>query len=506
MNIDNKYYYLTLVMSHIYERGRDVFLRKRLILFLGITLFYGCNQSIVSKKDIEKPNVLFVVFDDLNDWEQLLGGHPQAITPNIDRLAKRGVLFSNAHAAGTMCCPSRASVITGLRPSTTGVYKNSDAPLYLYKKKQTLNKHFKEEGYYVAGAGKILHKFYYEEEDWHETFGRRREEGIVYHRDNPESQNITKLENSSLSWGPFSTPDSLTFDARSVEWISDRLEDTRDQPFFLACGIFRPHIPWFNPQQYFDKYPIDQIQLPMVKENDLTGVSLQGRHIAYSTSNFTKPDDLHNTIENAEHESFVKNEMWDDAVQAYLASVTYADAQFGKLLDALDKSAHADNTIIILWSDHGWHLGEKEHWRKATLWEQVTRVPLIVSGPNVKGGTSCTQAVSLLDIYPTLIEMCNLESVDGLEGESLVPQLMNPKNIRDIPAISSLGPDYHAVRDERYRYISYGDGQEELYDHNVDPEEWNNIAGDNDYAGVIERLKVHVPINCAIPVQGSYTK
>jgi len=505
--------FTTVMESHYAEQHQrnDRFGRLMKVIvsicLLGL-LLPSCNSSRIQNEDIKEkqPNVLFVVFDDLNDWEQVLGGHPQAITPNIDRFAERGVLFSNAHAAGTMCCPSRASVITGLRPSTTGVYKNSDTPLDLYRDKQTLNKHFKEEGYYVAGAGKILHKFFYQEEDWHETFGRRREEGIVYHRDNPEPQNITKLANSGLSWGPFSEPDSLTFDARSVEWISDKLETPRDKPFFLACGIFRPHIPWFNPQQYFDKYPIDRIQLPKVKKDDLNDVPLQGRHIAYSTSNFTGANDLKNTIENAEHEAFLKNEMWDDAVQGYLASVTYADAQFGKLLDALDKSPHADNTIIVLWSDHGWHLGDKEHWRKATLWEQVTRVPLIVSGPNIKHGSVCTEPVSLIDIYPTLIDLCKLENVEGLDGASLIPQLQNPESKRTIPAISSLGPKYHAVRDERYRYISYGNGQEELYDHTVDEEEWNNIAGDAQYTAVIDRLKRHIPSNCAAPVQGPYAK
>ncbi|MFY0653195.1 MAG: sulfatase [Cyclobacteriaceae bacterium] len=479
-------------------------LRYLIFLLACPALLFGQERNDLTKSNKKRPNVLFVIFDDLNDWEGVMKGHPQALTPNIDRLAKKGMLFSNAHCAGTMCNPSRASVITGLRPTTSGIYTNNDTPLDLYKEKQTLNKHFKENGYYVAGAGKILHKFYYEKDDWHEQYGRRREEGVVHNRENPEPENISKV--GGIAWGPFSTPDSMTYDARSVQWVSDRISKIHDKPFFLACGIFRPHIPWFNPKGYFDKHPLDEVELPKTNEDDMDDVPTIGKNIAFSTTNYTKSDDLNNIDYNKEHNAIKGDGKWDEAVQAYLASITYADAQFGKLLNALEGSDHADNTIIVLWSDHGYHLGEKEHWRKATLWEQVTRIPFIISAPGLKKGDNCKEAVSLIDIYPTLLDLCDLPTVDGLDGESLVPQLTNPNQPKKTPAISSIGPSYHAIRDEQYRYITYGNGQEELYDHSKDQEEWVNIADNPKYQKIKMKLRKYTPTESKEPLMGPYSE
>ncbi len=203
----------------------------------------------------------------------------------------------------------------------------------------------------------------------------------------------------------------------------------------------------------------------------------------------------------------IKNEnLWQKAVRAYLASVSYADAQLGRLLDALDDSPYADNTIIVLWSDHGWHLGEKEHWRKATLWEQVTRVPLIIYAPGMATHRECKQPASLIDIYPTLIDLCSLPEIDVLEGESLVPQLIDPDQKRAVPAVTSITPEFHAVRDGQFRYISYGNGQEELYDHERDPEEWTNMADDPAYKAVKEKLIKYIPKGNKEPLQGPYAK
>ena len=461
----------------------------------------GCNPN----KDIQ-PNVLFISFDDLNDWTGCLSGHPQSITPNIDRLAEKGVLFTNAHCAGTMCCPSRASVITGLRPTTTGVYKNTDTPLDLYGEKQTLNRHFMENGYFVAGAGKILHKFYYEANDWDEFVGRHRDENIIGNREYPEGEEGITRVSGNIAWGAFSSPDSLTFDGRTVDWVIERINRKHDKPFFLACGVFRPHIPWFNPDSYFDLHPVNEVRLPLVSDNDLADVPLSGENLAYSITNFTKEDDLNNTGENKEHEMIKNDGLWKEAVLAYLASVSYADAQLGRLLDALENSPYAGNTIIVLWSDHGWHLGEKEHWRKATLWEQVTRVPLIIYAPGMDTNRECKQPASLIDIYPTLIELCGLPAIKELEGESLVPQLIDPDKKRNVPAVTSITPEFHAVRDGQYRYISYGNGQEELYDHATDSEEWTNMAGDPAYSRIKDRLKKYIPQGNEEPLQGPYSK
>ena len=471
------------------------------LAIFGFLLFLGAGCT--PKEDIQ-PNVLFISFDDLNDWTGCLSGHPQSITPNIDRLAEKGVLFTNAHCAGTMCCPSRASVITGLRPTTTGVYKNTDTPLDLYKEKQTLNRHFMDNGYFVAGAGKILHKFYYEASDWDEFVGRHGNENLVGNREYPgEEAGVTKVS-GNIAWGAFSSPDSLTFDGRTVDWIIERIKRKHDKPFFLACGIFRPHIPWFNPDKYFDLYPLDEVRQPLVQDNDLADVPLPGKNIAYSITNFTKEWDLNNTEQNIEHEMIRNDGLWKEAVRAYLASVSYADAQLGRLFDALENSPYASNTIIVLWSDHGWHLGEKEHWRKATLWEQVTRVPLVISAPGMVTHRECEQPASLIDIYPTLIELCGLPGINELEGESLVPQLINPEEKRTVPAITSITPEYHAVRDEQYRYISYGNGQEELYNHETDPEEWANVAGNPEYSEIIEKLKKYIPQEGKEPLKGPY--
>ncbi len=482
-------------------------LKIRTILLFVLAVCSGLLLGSCSSnpKELARPNVLFVVFDDLNDWEGCMFGHPQSITPNIDRLAEKGVLFSNAHSTATMCCPSRTSVITGLRPTTTGVYNNTDTPLELYKSKRTLNKHFKENGYFVAGAGKILHKFHYEKTDWHEYVGRHQDDGIVGNRENPEKDNITRLS-GNIAWGPFCFPDSLTFDRRTVDWVKERIDRDHDKPFFLACGIYRPHIPWFVPGKYFDRHPLKDVKLPLVKEKDLGDVPISGKNVAYSTSNFGDGDDLHNTNGNSEHEAIKKEDLWHEAVQAYLASVSYADAQFGRLLDALENSKYADNTIIVLWSDHGWHLGEKEHWRKATLWEEVTRVPLIIYDPKNIAKGNCGQAVSLLDIYPTLIELCSLPQIGELEGESLVPQLIDPKTKRTGPAISSLTPNFHSIRDDRFRYISYGNGEEELYDHDTDPHEWTNIADDANYQEIKLGLKAFIPTSAQQPIKGIYNK
>lgn len=476
--------------------------RIKILLILFIPLYLVSCERI---NKTERPNVLFVVFDDLNDWEGCLFGHPQTITPNINRLAEKGVLFTNAHCAGTMCCPSRVSVITGLRPTTTGIYKNTDTPFDLYKNKLTLNRYFKENGYFVAGSGKILHKFYYEENDWDEFEAKHQDKNIIGNRKNPEKENISGLE-GSFSWGTFSSPDSLTFDGKTVDWVCERINQKHDKPFFLACGIFRPHVPWFVPKQYFDKHPLEDIELPPVIAGDLDDVPLSGKNVAYSTTNFTDDNDLNNTNGNKEYEDMVKQGLWDEAVQAYLASVSYADAQFGRLLETLEKSRYAKNTVIVLWSDHGWHLGEKEHWRKATLWEEVTRVPLIVYAPGFQSNVRSNQPVSLIDIYPTLTELCGLPTPEELEGESLVPLLKNSEAKRTTPAISSLTPEFHSVRDEQFRYITYGNGQEELYDHKSDPNEWINLAEDPKLIEIKERLKKFVPENPAPEIKGIYNE
>ncbi|MEM7657496.1 MAG: sulfatase [Bacteroidota bacterium] len=472
----------------------------QLCLMIGGISLFTCRPPIPPDS---RPNVLMIVLDDLNDWIGCMGGHPQAHTPNLDRLARMGTLFTNAHASATMCCPSRTSVFSGLRPTTTGVYKNTDTPLEVYRNRTLLHAHFREQGYYVAGAGKLLHRFYYEADQWDAFEAKHKGRDLIGHREDPTEETRTVIS-GNLTWGGYEAEDSMTFDRATVDWVIDRLQEKRDQPFFLGCGIFRPHIPWFNPQRYVDLYPLETLELPAYLEEDLSDVPPSGTFVAGSITNFTLDTDLHHS-QNADHQEILKKQVWKEAVQAYLASVSYADAQVGRLLDALETSEAAKNTIVVLWSDHGWHLGEKQHWRKGTLWEEVTRVPFMLAGPGLPGNQRCGVPVSLLDLYPTLNELCGVAAEEELEGKSLVPQLNGPTQPHD-PILTSLGPESHSLRSETWRYISYGDGQEELYDHQADPEEWHNLAGNPAYEQELETFRERLPQSAAAPVKGPYNR
>jgi arylsulfatase A-like enzyme len=266
-------------------------------------------------------------------------------------------------------------------------------------------------------------------------------------------------------WGSLDLAEADYDDARTVDYAIDFLRSEHESPFFLACGTFRPHLPWYVPKKYFELYPLDEIKLPTVREDDLDDIPAEGQALSQSRrSDF-------DTIKAAHH--------WKQAVQAYLASISFADAQVGRLIAALDASGLADRTIVVLWSDHGWHLGEKNHWHKMTLWEEATRVPLIVVAPGVTTpGSRCASPASLIDVFPTLNELCGLPALDDLDGESLVPLLRDPNARRSEPVVIQYKRGQCAVRSVDHRYIRYSDGSEELYDHRSDPNEWVNLADD----------------------------
>ena len=269
-------------------------------------------------------------------------------------------------------------------------------------------------------------------------------------------------------------------DAKTVDYAIEVLGRKQDRPFFLACGIFRPHLPWYAPQRFFDLYPLADIRLPETRANDLEDIPAEGRALSARRRN----EFLH----------IKKHGKWKEAIRAYLASISFADAQLGRVLDALEQSPHHRNTIIVFWSDHGWHLGEKNHWHKSTLWEEATRIPFLISAPGVTlGNTSCSLPVDTLSIYPTLLELCGLKPVAGLDGPSLVPLLKNPDGPWATPAITEFQRGQCAVRTDRYRYIRYADGTEELYDHMRDPQEWTNIAGVEASRPVIAELARWIP-------------
>ena len=441
--------------------------------FLACFLWAGSHA-----KDTHKPNVLLIAVDDLNDWVGCLGGHPQTFTPNIDRLAARGMLFSNAHCQGTMCNPSRISLLWGRRPSSTGFYDNrysiSKEPEFL-KQHVNLPTHFAANGYKTISAGKIFHTGRYSQIEGPRAGQWRKGLDQKVHSD-PQNK-----WHGIWDFGPQDYEESKFTDHITATWVADQLGKDFDKPFLLACGFYRPHVPFFPPRRVYES--LKDVKLPEVLEDDWKDIPDAARKVSLSNPKIPV------------HEWMKQENRWQLAVHAYLASVRWTDEQIGRVLDALDQGPHAKDTIVVLFSDHGYHLGEKQRWSKFSLWERTTRVPLIISVPNgIKGRSE--QPVELLSIYPTLIDLCKLTENPKLEGVSLQPLLKNPEAKWNHVAISTLGQNNHAVRDRRWRYVRYADGSEELYDHQNDPHEWTNLAKGEpnpSHAKVIVRLKKRLP-------------
>jgi choline-sulfatase len=440
-------------------------------ILLGFCLILGASLSA-------RTNVLFIVIDDLNDWVGCLGGHPQAQTPNIDRLAARGVLFSNAHCQAPICNPSRTSFMLGLRPSTTGVYQNNPwfRDVVALSESVSLTQHFRGQGYRVFTTGKIFHGSRVDRPSF-DVVGPRQGQRIALDQ---QLQADIPTKTRLWDWGPQEYPENKFGDFVDANWAIDRLKEKHDKPFFLATGLYRPHVPMYAPKRFFDRFPLSDIKLPKVIPDDRSDLSA---HVVKLVANSTPPP----------HEWWVRSGQWDAGVQAYLASTSFVDAQVGRLLDALDASPHALNTIVVLLSDHGFHLGEKEVWAKRTLWERSTRVPLIISIPGRLRPGVCSRPVELLSLYPTLVELCGLPVKSGLDGTSMVSLLEKPGADWDRPAITTFTQNNHAVRSVHWRYIRYADGSEELYDHREDPEEWNNLAGKPGTESIIAAHKKWLP-------------
>ena len=451
-------------------RGRLV----GLAMFAATAVLLGATTGAGAAKKTERMNVLFIPVDDLNDWTAYLGGAYQDVeTPNLDRLAGRGVFFTRAYCSAPACNPSRASLLCGIRPSTSGVYHNANPWRPQLPDAVTLPQHFMAGGYLVYGGGKIFHGNFKDPQSWQVYFNRPGDPM-------PEHRPVNGIPKTAhFDWGPVPVGDEAMGDTQVVDWAIEFLGKKHKKPFFLAAGMFRPHLPWYVPEKYFDKYPLSKIVLPNVKEDDLDDVPPAGVKMA-------RPQ--------GDHAKVVATNNWEKAVQGYLASITYVDGQIGRLLDALDASGSADNTVIVLWTDHGWHLGEKHHWRKFTLWEEATRVPMIWVVPGVtQRGVRCDRTVSLLDIYPTLADLCGLPVGEHLEGKSLKPLLKDPAASWDRPVVTTFGRNNHAVRSERWRYIRYADGSEELYDHQADPMEWTNLAAKPEHAKLKQELAAWLP-------------
>ena len=434
------------------------------------------------------PNVLFIAVDDLRDWVGHLSGHPNAKTPNIDRLAKRGVSFTRAYCSAPLCNPSRISLLTGVAPSKSGVYGNGEKLRQKLPDAVTLMQHFRASGYSVRGAGKIFHgTSAYDMDSWDIFF---KSSGSKKHRVKRDS---SLPKSAWVPWGALACSDDEMLDGINAKWIITELKKPQEKPFFLAYGLTKPHLTWSVPQKYFDLHPLDGIKLPPVTKGDLDDIPAFGKKLAREVYDPSGERDFA-VKPNGDHANVIVNNQWLKAVQAYLATISFADAQIGRVLDALDRSGHADNTIVVLWGDHGWHLGEKGHWRKHALWDVSTRTPLIFSAPwGVAKDKLCQRPVSLIDIYPTLIDLCGLPKRRGLDGQSLKSLLENPERKWDRPVVITYGLNNHAVQTERWRYIRYRDGGQELYDHERDPNEWTNLASIPKYSPQKTKLAKWLP-------------
>jgi arylsulfatase A-like enzyme len=443
---------------------------------------------LVSWGTAQSPNVLFIAVDDLRDWVGHLGGHPNATTPHIDRLAKRGVSFTRAYCSAPLCNPSRISLLTGVAPSKSGVYGNGEKLRQKLPDAVTLMQHFRASGYSVRGAGKIFHgTSAYDKDSWDFYF---KSSGSKKHRVKRDS---SLPKSAWVPWGALACSDDEMLDGINAKWIITELKKPQEKPFFLAYGLTKPHLTWSVPQKYFDLHPLEGIKLPPTKKGDLDDLPAFGKKLAREVYDPSGERDFA-VKPNGDHANVIVNNQWLKAVQAYLATISFADAQIGRVLDALDRSGHADNTIIVLWGDHGWHLGEKNHWRKHALWDVSTRTPLIFSAPQgVAKDKLCQRPVSLIDIYPTLIDLCELPKRRGLDGQSLKSLLENPERKWDRPVVITYGLNNHAVQTERWRYIRYRDGGQELYDHERDPNEWTNLASIPKYSSVKTELANSLP-------------
>ena len=466
----------------------------RIIQFIcfGLLLLDG-SVSSVDANDESRPNVLLIVVDDLNDWIGCLGGHPQAKTPNIDRLAKAGVLFENAHCQGPICGPSRASILSGFYPHTTGVYQQPSRDLLaedeVFFKGQLLPEYFSRNGYQTFAVGKVTYGYRHQTAFDHyggkfDGAGPKPAKGRRFNYFLPD----VPFTGTQTDWAPFPDRDEKMPDFRSAGWAREVLAQSHDRPFFLAVGFNRPHVPWYVPEKWFAPFPLDEIVLPPVMDNDLDDIPEIGVKIhelpKYPSLKFLRAND---------------NEQFKKCVQAYLACNYFVDHQVGRVLESLEQSDYAKNTLVILVSDHGYHLGEKSRVSKHSLWEESTRVPLVILPPgdselrNKVAGRKSSKPVELIDLYPTLTEMCGLPLKASNEGRSLKPLMEEPSMEWRFAALTTYARKNHSLRTERYRYIRYENGAEELYDHQFDPEEWENIAGDPEQAELIFRFRLELP-------------
>lgn len=445
-------------------------MNERLKLVFFMTLF--AMSTFTARSEV--PNVLFIVIDDLNDVPGFMGVNPDAKTPHMDALAASGTVFKNAHCSYPLCGPSRASFLSGMKPTTLGFQGHMNYPKLRARTDARggilLHQHFKNNGYKVFAAGKIHHEGvpedYVDSTGGSAAFGKK--EGINYSH-----------AKTSTDWGvpSYGGADANFSDKLNADFAVARLGEAHTDPFLLMVGFVQPHVPWYTPQPYLDLYPNPSaLTLARYVPDDLDDISAESKERSLYPQ-YPRTADM------------IALGQRGNIMQAYLACVSFTDHYLGQVLNALENSPYADNTIIVLFSDHGYHLGEKNTYQKETLWERSSHVPLLFAGPGIGVQQVAGPIVSLLDVYPTLIDLCGLSENPKIEGRSLHPLLENPAADWDHPAITSFLDNNHAVQTRQFRYLSWKEGSEELYDHFADPDEIINLAANPAYATVKAKLK-----------------
>ena len=457
-------------------------MNKLIVTAINGVLMEACLAGIPSQAsaDETRPNVLMLCIDDMNDWVGFLDGHPQTKTPNMDRLAAKGVNFTNAHCPAPACSPSRNAIMLGSEPYHTGFY-----PFYRLQEVEpevlepytALPQLLRKNGYITCGASKVFHNpdnFWRKDLNWDDyamygdsDINRARCKGFV-----PTDLTGRKKEKFSVTPGTNPIED---FGGYKTAMHGVRfLEKDHDKPFFLAVGFIRPHLPFRMPEENYDRFA-GPIEPPAIKEDDLDDLPPAAK--AMVTRNQTDMYNRHNA--------------WENARRGYLASINFTDDNVGRVLKALEKSPYTENTIIILWSDHGFHLNEKESFTKFTLWGESTRTPFIIYDPRGQegNGKKCDEPVGLINIYQTVCDFTGVTPPEYVDGKSLLPWLKNPSRIKERPAITTWGRGNYSLRTKKWRYIHYFNGDEELYNLQKDPNEWNNLAKDPEYSSLKQEFK-----------------
>lgn len=449
------------------------------VFVLAVLLAASCAPAVLAAQ--APPNVLMIIMDDMNGFAGRTDLAPEPVTPHLDRFAKKGVVFSNAQCPAPVCNPSRTAFLSGLRPATTGIYGNDQDSIpedHILRRITALPVYFREHGYLAAGGGKTFSSALgsvLKRKVWEETMDADRRGRAEDSRPPKEKLPLSGLSGKH-DWGAFPETRDEMSDWQMADKAAEFLSKPQGKPFFLACGIVKPHTPWYVPKEYFDRFPPGGVTIPDLAADENAGL----------------PEAMRARPKQIKQEAPLVARR-KELIAAYLAAARYSDDCAGRILGALEAGPARDNTIVVICGDNGYQFGEKNSWSKGRLWEGSAQVPLVIVGPGVAKGQKSIRPVSLLDLYPTLVELAGLPPKSDLDGISIVPLLKNPAAAWDRPALTTAGFKNHALRTERWRYIRYEDGSEELYDHDKDPLERANLAASAEFAQVKADLQKWLP-------------